>query len=109
LIREEDFRLRLLQMGWKDQESVVRNPNDAYGDGYGWAEFSIQYLPYRYDAGRNNTFKLQMGQAVCALLAGAASFLLRAAASLFVAIAVVIPCVWMVVGAVTTIRWLLRK
>jgi len=107
--QSENLFQRLVQTGWKKQASIVRHPENPYSSGYGWAEFSIQYLPYGPAADWRNPLMEQIREAICRFAVGAAAFLMQAAASLLVAIALVIPCVLMVVGAVTLIRWLFRR
>ncbi len=109
LDQAENFRARLLQLGWKTDESIIRHPEDMYGTGYGWAQFSIQFLPFRHAIEWNNPLEDRFLQAICGFIVGAAVVLVRAAASLLLAAIVVIPIVLMVVGAFTSVRWLFRK
>lgn len=105
----ENLRVRLLQLGWKDRESIVRHSEDKYGPGYGWAQFSIQYLPLRHAIEWDDRMEGRFFQAICSFVIGAAAVIGQIAASLLLAIVVVTPCGLMIVGAFTTMRWLLRK
>jgi hypothetical protein len=100
---------RLLKMGRKNQDSGVRAPETMYGSGYDWAQFSIQYLPYRRTIEWHSSPGELFFQATCGFAARAAAVLVQVVASVLLAIAVVAPCGLIVVGAVTSIRWLLRK
>ena len=116
LEQAENFRLRLLQMGWKNRESVVRHSSVWHGAGEGWAQFSIQFLPARqtidggdsYDP-REHSHVKDFLSSVCRFFVEAAVVRKRLIASLLLAAAVAIPCVMMIVGIIATIRWIFRR
>jgi hypothetical protein len=107
--QSDNLHTRLLQMGRKNRESVVRQSDAWYGPGYGWAQFSIQYLPSRHAAEWDHSFEEDLLSSICRFFVEAATVLKQLLASLLLAAAVVISCVMMIVGAVTTIRWLVRR
>jgi len=116
LDQSDNLHARLLQMGWKNRESVVRHSNSWYGPGQDWAQFSIQFLPARRTVDWGDSFddwRQSHGEdflsSVCRFFVEAATVLKQFIASLLLAAAVVIPCVMMIVGVVTTIRWLFRR
>jgi hypothetical protein len=108
-VRAEDFRRRLLQLGWKNEESVARRSDAGYGFEYGWTEFSIRYLPAERIYVGKPAFSEEILRAFCGWALQAALVLLHTAASILLAAAVAVPFLLMIVGAVTTVRWLLRK
>ena len=116
LDRAESLRSRLLEMGRKTREETVRTSKPWYGPGDAWAQFSIQYLEARSSSDWDRTrpdwdysFKEDILNPVCAFLQALASIAAQWAAAFLIAAAVVIPCLWMLLGAVTSIRWLFRR
>jgi hypothetical protein len=108
LERSDDFLARLLQLGRKTRESSTRRIENSYGPGNGWTEFSIQYIPRQYSIEWDHPFIRDCERTAWSYAIGAAAFIVKAAASLLLALAVVFPCVMMAVGVVTTISWLFR-
>jgi hypothetical protein len=104
------FRSRLLQLGWARSESAVRHPEGDDSPWHCWTQFSIRYVSAERPVvvWRDSPFHL-FALAVCGFVVQVAAFLAELAAALLLAALVVIPCVWMAVGAVTTIRWLGKK
>jgi hypothetical protein len=114
--RSNDLHARLLQMGWKNRESDIRRSNSWSGPGEGWAQYSIQFLPAWQkvewngstdDWGHSHMEKF-LGS-ICRFFGEAAAVIKQLMASLLLAAAVVIPCVLMIVGIATTIRWLFNR
>jgi hypothetical protein len=99
---------RLLQLGWRKTESVVRHPEDSYSPGFGWAQFAIQFLPARPTIAWDGLPHRPFLQAICGF-AVAAAVLAKLAAAFVLAVVVVVPCGLMIVGAVTSVRWLIRR
>jgi hypothetical protein len=108
LNRSDAFHERLLQMGWKENESITRHTDAGYGHLESWAQFSIQYRT-RPEAGWNHPHGEDFLRWVCGYFEGAAVFLSQLAVSLLLAAAIVIPGVFIIVGGITTIRWLFRR
>ncbi len=108
LDRSDTFHTRLLQMGWKEKESVTRHSEGGYSHPESWAQFSIQYR-IRHEAGWDHPHGDDFLRWVCGFFEGAAAFLSQMAVSLILAAAILIPGVFIIVGAVTTIRWLLKR
>jgi hypothetical protein len=112
----ENLRLRLLQMGRTVRDSVVRDSTYGYLPGDGWAQFSIQYLPLRHTVEWDHSFddwdhayREDFLSKICAFFQQAAAVGLQWLAAFLLAAAVVIPCAWMGIGAVASIRWLFRR
>jgi hypothetical protein len=109
LYQAEKLRAELISMGGLANQSVVRHPWDAYPPGESWTQFSVQYIPLCEPVVYDDPHVEWIGRALCTLAARAIIRMGRLAAALLLAAAVVVPCVLMAVGAVTTIRWILRK
>ncbi|MBN2085220.1 MAG: hypothetical protein JW748_08325 [Anaerolineales bacterium] len=107
--RSDDLHTRLLQMGRKDRDSLVRHSSGWYGPGEGWAQFSIQYRTGPPEIEWDPSGMEDFLNSVWRFFEGAAAFLMKIVAALLLAAAVVIPCLMMIVGIVTTVRWLLRR
>ncbi len=116
LDQSDNLHTRLLQMGWKNRESVVRHSNSWYGPGQGWAQFSIRFLPARQTVDWGDSFD-DWGHShgenflipVRRFFVEAATVIKQLIASLLLAAAVVIPSTLMIVGMVTTARWFFRR
>ena len=108
LDRSDAFYARLWQMGWKEKESVTRHTDAGYGHPESWAQFSIQYR-IRHETDWDHPHGEDFLRWMCGFFEGAAAFLAQLAASLLLAAAIVIPGVMLIVGIVTTIRWLFRR
>ena len=106
----DTFRSRLVQLGWKRSESVTRRPEGYDDPWYRWTQFSIRFVSEQrpVDGWHGSPFDW-IALAVCGFLLEAAAVLARLIGALLLAAAVVIPCIWMIVGAVTTVRWLSKK
>jgi hypothetical protein len=109
LDQSENLRARLLQMGWKTDESVVRHSDSWFGPGDGRAQFSIQYLPARYEIEWDHSHVEDFLSSVCRFFMETAVVFKQFMASLLLAAAVVIPIFLMIVGAFTTVRWLFKR
>lgn len=109
LYQAEKLRAELISMGGLANQSIVRHPGDAYPPGESWTQFSVQYIPLREPVVYDDPQAEWIGRALCTLAARAIIQMGRLAAALLIAAAVVIPCVLMAVGAVTTVRWILQK
>ncbi len=107
LDRSDSLHARLLQMGWKENESVARQSDGGYRP-ESWAQFSIRYQA-RPDAGWGHWHGEDFLRRVCGFFEGAAAFLSQLAVSLLLAAAIVIPGVFVIVGGITTVRWLFRR
>jgi hypothetical protein len=109
ICQAEKLRAELISMGGLTSQSVVRHPWDAYPPGESWTQFSVQYIPFHEPVVYDDPQWELFGRALCALAARAIIQMGRLAAGLLLAAAVALPCFLMAVGAVTTVRWILRK